>query len=135
MVDICGEGHSQKSAFQKGHRHIRPACLETEAGTLEGIRRTAPGRVRSSSSWLPELLQPGKAQNAGPAEFVLLWSTQNPESEWLRPGKCTQLRACSLESSLETEQCIQGEHMLRPEANLVWQEHCECSPQRPVTFV
>ena len=24
-----------------------------------------PGRARSSSSWLPELLRPGKAQNAG----------------------------------------------------------------------
>ena len=45
------------------------------------------GRVGSSSSWLPELLQPGKAQNAGPTKFASLWSTQKLEPERLRPGK------------------------------------------------
>ena len=34
---------------------------ETEAGTAEGRKRTAPGRVRSSSSRLPEPLRRGKA--------------------------------------------------------------------------
>ena len=35
----------------------------------------------------------GRVQNAGPAKSVPLWSTQEPEPEWLRPGKCTQPRA------------------------------------------
>ena len=37
------------------------------------------GRMRSSSSWLPELLRPGKAQNAGPTESALLWSNRKLE--------------------------------------------------------
>ena len=36
----------------------------------------------------------GRAQNAGPTESVALWSTQEPEPEQLRPGKCTQPRTC-----------------------------------------
>ena len=43
MVDIYWEGRSQKSAAQKRHKVNRPARRETEAGTTEGIRRTAPG--------------------------------------------------------------------------------------------
>ena len=35
----------------------------------------------------------GRAQNAGPTNSVPLWSTQEPEPEWLRPGKYTQPRA------------------------------------------
>ena len=35
----------------------------------------------------------GRAQNAGPTKVVLLWSTQEPEPERLRPAKCTQPRA------------------------------------------
>ena len=38
-----------------------------------------PGRVCPLSSWLPELLGPGKAQNAGPTESELLWNTQKLE--------------------------------------------------------
>ena len=53
-----------------------------------------PGRVCSPSTWSPELLRPGKGQNAGLTESVPLWSTQEPEPEQLRPGKCTQPRAC-----------------------------------------
>ena len=41
----------------------------------EGRRCTHPGRVRPSSSWLPEPLGPGKAQNAGAASSALLWNT------------------------------------------------------------
>ena len=60
-------------------RDTQPACAETEAGTTEGRRCRAPGRVCSSSSWLPELLRPGKAQTAGPTESALLWSTRKLE--------------------------------------------------------
>ena len=99
-----------------------------------GIRRTAPGRAHPSSSWLPELLGWGKHRTQ--AQLSLSWwSTQKPESERLRPGKCMQLRARSLESSLEPEQCRWGKHSLQAGANPVWPEHCQCSPHMPVTFV
>ena len=52
--------------------------------------------IKTARRWLPELLGPGKAQNAGPTEFAPLWRTREPEPERLRPGKCTQLRARSL---------------------------------------
>ena len=53
---------------------------------LEECASQAAGRL---SCW--EL---GRTQNTGPTESVPLWSTQEPELKWLRPGKCTQLRAC-----------------------------------------
>ena len=45
----------------------------------------APGHV--------SCLDLGWVLKAGPTESVPLWSTQEPEPEWLRPGKCTQPRA------------------------------------------
>ena len=45
----------------------------------------APGHLRC--------LEPGRVQNAGPTESAPLWSTQVPEPERLRPGKCIQTRA------------------------------------------
>ena len=50
------------------------------------------------------------AQNTGPTESVPLWSTREPEPEQLGPGKCMKLRARSLESNQEPEQCIRGKH-------------------------
>ena len=63
MVNIHWEGHSETQGAG-----TRPGRAGTGAGAAEGRRRP-------SSSWLPELLRPGKAQNAGPTEPVLLWST------------------------------------------------------------
>ena len=63
------------------------------AGMKEAIRRTSPGSVNSPSTWGPELLRPVRAQNTGPTESAPLWSTREPEPEWLRPGKCTHPRA------------------------------------------
>ena len=48
----------------------------------EGVAH--PGRVCLSSSWLPELLGPGKAQSAGATESTLLWNTQKLESHATR---------------------------------------------------
>ena len=106
-----------------------------EAGTAEGRRRTAPRESALVSLLAAWAARVGKAQNAGPTESASLWSTQEPESEWLRPGKCTQLRAHSLESSQEPEQYRRGKHTPYAGANPVWPEHCECSPHMPVTFV
>ena len=52
-----------------------------------------PGKVCLPSTWSPELLRPGRAQNAGQTESAALWSTREPEPERLRPGKCMQPRA------------------------------------------
>ena len=49
-------------------RRTGPAGLETKVGTGRGEVTLLLGRVYPSSSWLPELLLPGKAQNAGPTE-------------------------------------------------------------------
>ena len=35
----------------------------------------------------------GRAQNTGPTESVPLRTTRVPETEWLGPGRCRQLRA------------------------------------------
>ena len=72
MVDILREGHSETQDAR-----TRPAG--TGAGDAEGRSAPHPGRVRPSSSWLPELLGPGKAQNAGAAESALLWNTRGLE--------------------------------------------------------
>ena len=58
----------------------------------------------------------GTAQNAGPTESAPLWSTQVPEPEWLKPGKCIKPRATSdssQQSNLEPEHCRQGKHTHR----------------------
>ena len=91
MVDICWEGHSQRSAHQKRHTH-RCHPGNRAAGTREVIRRhpgecarQAPGRLSCSDL--------GRAQNIGPTESAPLGSTREPEPERIRPGKCTQARA------------------------------------------
>ena len=50
----------------------------------------------------------GLVQNAGPTKSASLWSTREPEPEWLRPRECIQPRESidsSQQSNLEPEQC------------------------------
>ena len=65
-----------------------------------------------------------RAQNTCPIESVPLWSTREPEPEWLRPGKCMQRRAhfgSARQSTLEPEQCRPRKHTpLWTGANPVW---------------
>ena len=64
------------------------------SGTREVIEtHSLPRTVSLPSTWLLEVLGPGKAQNARSTESAPLWSTQEPEPEQLRPGKCTKPRA------------------------------------------
>ena len=58
MVDICREGHSQRVAPQNRHKAHPRARTETEALTGRGEVALHLERVRSSSSWFPELLGP-----------------------------------------------------------------------------
>ena len=46
--------------------------------------RQVPGHL-SCSDW-------GRAQDAGPFKSAPLWSTREPEPQWLRSGKYTQTR-------------------------------------------
>ena len=51
------------------------------------------GRERCQAPSHPSCSDLGRAQNTGPTESAPWWSTQEPEPERLRPGKCRQPRA------------------------------------------
>ena len=52
-----------------------------------------PGESVLTKHWSPELLRPGKGTKQGQTKSMPLWSTPEPEPEWIRPGRCTQPRA------------------------------------------
>ena len=112
MIDIHREGRSQQSASQKGHK-AHPTGVHGNWGWDHGgdkVHRNwgESALLRLLVAWAARA---GKAQNEGPTESTSLWNIWNPsEFEQLKPGKCTQLRARSLESSLEPEQCRRGKH-------------------------
>ena len=56
----------------------RPSLWLPKLLAAEGKGAPHSGRVHPSL-WLPEFLRPGKAQNAGATESVLLWSTRKLE--------------------------------------------------------
>ena len=99
MVDIH-QDCNQRSAPQKRHRahlrwhsHYTPRKLSGWDGggdkthhTWGVCARQAPGHLSCSDL--------GRAQITGPTESAPLWSTRETEPEQLRPGKCTQPRAC-----------------------------------------
>ena len=100
MVDIQQEGRSQRSAPQRRHMaHLRQRSCSTpkkssgwdqggdkmHCSTWGECAHQVPGHLSCSDL--------GRAHNTGPTESVPLWSTREPEPEWLRPGKCAQLRA------------------------------------------
>ena len=129
-VDIRQEGCSQRSAPQRRHTaHLRwhPCCTPGKPSSRDqGGDKThcAAGRVHSPSTWSPVLLRPGKSTKCRPKSLPL-WSTQEPEPEPLRPGKCTQhmagLRQFPAEH-LEPEQCRLGKHTCRE------QVQTQCGP-------
>ena len=100
MVDIHQEGRSQRSSPQKRHTaqlrrcvHCtprKPSCLDAggdkpQPPTGDDYTHQAPGHL--------SCLDLERAQNTGPTKSAPLWSTWEPEPEWLRPGKCMQSRA------------------------------------------
>ena len=100
MVDFHQEGHSQRSALQRRHtaqlrQHSR--CAPRKPSSWDRGGDKVPSPAGDSAHQAPghmSHLELGRAQNAGPAESVPLWSTREPEPERLRPGKCRQPRAC-----------------------------------------
>ena len=98
--DICQEGQSQRSAPQKRHMaHLRkrPRCTPRKpSGWDEEGDKMHPQTGQDCACQAPGHLifsDVGRAQNASPTESAPLWITQEPETEQLRPGKCTQPRA------------------------------------------
>ena len=96
-VDIHQEGCSQRSAPQKRHTaHLRRHAHCTprkpsgwdwggympQPSTGSDYARQTPGHL--------SCLDLGLVQNAGPTKSASLWSTREPEPEWLRPGKYMQ---------------------------------------------
>ena len=97
---------------QLPRKDTRRTYLTGVSGNRPGPRRGEgaphPGRVRLSSSWLPELLGQGKAQNAGPIESTLLWNIQKLELHATQgPLHIEQPAACSVEMG-KAHTCEQG---------------------------
>ena len=110
------------------------------AGAREVIRHTVYlGQCARQAPGHLSCLDLGRAQNKGPNESVPLWSTQEPEPEWLRPGKCRQTWACFGQSPWGATRSLSSvdQETQTPWAgsNPVWPRHCEHSPHRPVIFV
>ena len=100
-VDIRREDRSLRSVPQKRHSaHLRSrvGCTPRKpSGWDEGGDKTQPPTGGDCAHQAPGHLSCsdlGQAQNAGPTKSAPLWSIQEPELERLRPGKCTQPRAC-----------------------------------------
>ena len=99
-VDIHLEGHSQRSASQRRHMaHLRQhsCCTHKKLSSWDGggDKRHCPtwGECNCQAPGRLSCLDMGRAQNTGPTESVPLRTTQVPEPEWLRPGRCMQPRA------------------------------------------
>ena len=74
MVNIAGSVAAKHKAQAPDWR-----AWKLRLGPRRGEGSPHPGRGSPSSSWLPELLGPGKAQNAGATESALLWRTRKLE--------------------------------------------------------
>ena len=119
-VDIRREGRSQRSAPQKRHtEHLRrrAGCTPRKpSGRDGGGKKLQPPPGRDCACQAPGHLSCpdlGRAQNTRPTKSAPLWSTQEPEPEQLRPGKCIPPRAClrqSWQNNLEPKQCRLGNH-------------------------
>ena len=95
MVNICQEGRSQRLAPQKRHMAQLRRCAGCTPRKQSGRDEEAishSDRARQTPDHL-SCSDLGRAQNTGPTKSAPLRTTQVPEPEWLRPGKCTQPRA------------------------------------------
>ena len=99
------------------------------AGTGEVISRSDCARQTPHHLSCSDM---GRAQNAGPAKSVPLRTTQVPEPERLRPGRCMQPRVGLRRSLVEQPRVWAGwtgrAHVPWVGAGLVWLSHCEHMP-------
>ena len=108
------------------------------AGMGQVIRCTTQlGKVRSPTTWSPEQLIPGRAQNAYPTESMPLWGTREPE--WCRSRKCMQPRALIRQVPSRATRSLSSvtgkAHTPWAEANSVWPGQFMRSPHTPVIFL
>ena len=104
-------------------------------GPRKGEGKPHPGRVRLSSSWLPELLRQGRHKTQAQQSLCFCGVPENWNLSGLGLGSAhnsgpAPYRAAWSLSSVDGE----SSHA-RVGANPVWPEQCECSPHKPVTFV
>ena len=152
---------SRKGAIAAPERHYLPNCKQASL-----LTKTSWGSGRSTSTWKGVLVvhaenqavgmgeaishsdharqtpghlsysDLGRAPNAGPAESVPLRTTQVPEPERLRPGRCMQPRAglrwIPAEQPRAWAVWAGRAHMPWAGAGPVWLRHCE---HMPVLFV
>ena len=135
MVDIRWEGHSQRSAPQKRHKAHRTVAPGNWGGDGEGRSRAAPGRVRSSSSRLPEQLRPGRHKTQAQPSLHLCGVPENLNLSILGLGSAHSSGPAPCRAAWSWSSADGGSTHAASGANPVWPEHCECSPHRPVTFV
>ena len=69
-----------------------PGGFQPEISSPEEAHGT-PEMMHSPSTWAAELPGPWKGTKCTPNRIFALWSTWEPESKQLRPGKCTKWRA------------------------------------------
>ena len=106
---------------------VRPSLWLPEPLATVGKGAPRQGRVRPSP-WMPGPLRPGKAQNAGATESVLLWSTRKLERHSTQgPLHVEQPGAWAVWTG-EAQTPLYG-------ANPVWPEHGECSPHTAMISV
>ena len=84
---------SQRSAPQRRHMahlkqrsHCAPRKLSSWDGGGDKTHRPTWGVCTRQAPGLLSCSDLGRAYNAGPTESVPLWSTSEPEPEWLRPA-------------------------------------------------
>ena len=99
MVGICREGHSQRSAPKKRcMAHLRQACplppRKPSGWDRGGDKIHSPSGETTTSTWSPELLGPGKGTKHRPNRVHAFVEYLRTLPGQLRPGKCTQPRAC-----------------------------------------
>ena len=117
MVDIHQEGHSQRSAPKKRHiAHQRQAWplphSKPSSWDRRGDKIHSPSGETTTSTWSPELLEPGKGTKHKPNWVHAFVEYSRTLPEQLRPGKCTQPRArfrqWTNRSNIDPEKCKLG---------------------------
>ena len=113
----------------------RPVRPETEAGTTEGIWRTTLGRVRPSSSWLPELLRWGRHKTQAQPCLCFCGVPENLNLSGLGLGSARNSGPVPWRAAWSLSAVDRESTQPRAGADTVWPEHCECSPHRPAICV
>ena len=98
MVEICQEGHSQRSAPQKRHMvHLRmcAGCTPRKLSSRDGggdKSQPSPGVTVLTKHLVTIAAWNWEEHKTQAQPSLCLWSNREPEPEWLRSENCIQLR-------------------------------------------